>query len=72
MSDRDFPSNLRECDPDQGGCSTLFASDLKACPHCQREVTVESEEDNTEEAPVTVTKSDSKPPKDAPPLTTGK
>lgn len=63
MSDRDFPSNLRECDPDQGGCSTLFPAELTSCPHCQREVTVESEEDKTEEAPVTVTKSTQKTPK---------
>jgi len=33
----DFPSNLRRCDPDDGGCGTLFAFDLLSCPHCQRE-----------------------------------
>lgn len=55
MTDLDLPSNLRYCDPDDGGCSTLFAPDLLSCPHCQREVTVKSEEDKIEEAPVTVT-----------------
>jgi len=26
------------CDPTAGGCSTVFAPDLKMCPHCQRPV----------------------------------
>lgn len=31
-------SQLR-CDPENGGCGTVFAPDAQHCPHCQRPVT---------------------------------
>jgi hypothetical protein len=34
----DLPTNLHRCDPERGGCTTLFPPDLEACPHCQMPV----------------------------------
>lgn len=59
---------LQECRE----CTTMFPPDLLCCPHCQTEVTVKSEEDDTEDAPVTVTGRAVELPNDAPPLPTDK
>lgn len=66
---------LQECRE----CTTMFPPDLLCCPHCQTEVTVESEEDDTEDAPVTVTRRARRGgtqtvelPDDAPPIPTDK
>lgn len=71
----DYPSNLRRCRE----CTTLFPTDVLSCPHCQTEVTVESAVDDTEDAPVTVTRKPRRGgtqtvelPDDAPPLPTDK
>lgn len=72
----DHPSNLHRCRE----CTTLFPADVLSCPHCQTEVTVESAVDDTEDAPVTVTRKPRRGsgmttvelPADAPPLPTDK